>query len=242
MGEPQPFSTLSTADLATTCCNEMDRYQQQKKSNQVYCLELFRRALASKQEDAWERLLNGCIADHVHGCFYGHPRWQLAHRYQQAEFYVVESFLRLWRSSLGHVLRIESLGEMLSLLARCLHCAIMEEIRLWEPPNARGRAANAPAPEDTQHWPAHTTPSAEPMSASDPSEDAIMRERVREVWECAKTQYERRIFTLRWRLGYTPQEMAKRWPKHYPSPSKISETLQNILARYYRRRRKLDES
>jgi len=72
----------------------------------------------------------------------------------------------------------------------------------------------------------------------------IRRERLRAVWNCARDEREQRLFVLRWRLGYEPREIAARWSRLYPnetiSADSVGQTLQNIVARYYRRARKDD--
>src|SRR5262249_2566626 len=131
MVHPDPLQTLSTATVSTSCCHEMRRYRMREQSDPAYCLELFRRALHSHEDEAWERLLNGCVADHVRGKLHKHACWPLARKYQDEQFYLVESFARLWRSTLGQPPHLESLGGLFSLLHACLHSAILEELRVW---------------------------------------------------------------------------------------------------------------
>lgn len=227
MADPDYILSLSTSDLSTSCCLEMTRYRRHQNSNPAYCLELFRRALQINLNDAWERLLSDCVAEFLRGKLVRHASWEAARRYQDARSYVVEAFARFWRSNAGHPLRQESLGGLLSLLHRCLHSAILEELRLWEPPDSRG----GPPVE-----------LSESQAGPDPMDIVLSRERLREIWECALSDRERRIFRLRWLLGYTPKAMVDNWPQDYPNTRDISQTLQNILARYYRRKRPLGEA
>jgi hypothetical protein len=79
------------------------------------------------------------------------------------------------------------------------------------------------------------------MTEADPTaEHALSRELLLEVRACARTDRERRIFALRWEQGYTPQAIVEIWPQEFPETREISQVLQNILARYYRRKRKLE--
>ncbi|MGO8950139.1 MAG: hypothetical protein ACLQUY_21280 [Ktedonobacterales bacterium] len=222
MSHPDSLLSLSIAELSTSCCREMDRYRKREQNDAAYCVELFRRALQGNQNEAWECLLGQCVGDFLRAKLFKHVCWPTARKYQDAHFYIVESFARLWRSNAGHPLRVDSLGSLLLLLHRCLHSAILEELRLWKPPDARG---GLPIP---------------PPDVPDPMETLINRERLREIWDCANSDRERRIFNLRWVLGYTPQAMVDNWPSDFPDTREISQTLQNILARYYRRKRKFD--
>src|SRR5215831_9983895 len=176
MASADSILTLSTADLSASCCYEMSRFQKREESDPAYCIELFRRALHGKQEEAWERLLDGCIADFVRAKLYRHVCWRLARKYQEEKFYVVECFTRLWRSNVGHPLRLESLGGLLSLLHQCLHSAILEELRFWTPPDARGKRS---IPQPAQ---------SEPITGPDPTgDDVLRRELLLEIKTCART-------------------------------------------------------
>src|ERR1700726_3563470 len=49
---PQP-EQLSINDLARCCSEETSKFLRQSASNDRYCLELFRRAITRRSEDAW---------------------------------------------------------------------------------------------------------------------------------------------------------------------------------------------
>jgi hypothetical protein len=141
-----------------------------------------------------------------------------------------------------------------------LHSAILEELRLWVPPGSwhkkakdgenrdgdekgTGEVADADRSRaDTQHWPSRATEPREPEDPRNPDDVTVNRERLRDIWACARGEREQRVFVLRWHLGYTPSEIAARWPRMYPDESRsaadISQMIQNILARYYRQCRK----
>src|SRR5213595_3602212 len=44
---------LSINDLARCCCEETNKFLKQSESNDRYCLELFRRAIVKRDDDAW---------------------------------------------------------------------------------------------------------------------------------------------------------------------------------------------
>src|SRR6266699_3997426 len=44
---------LSINDLARCCSEETNKFLKQSVSNDRYCLELFRRAISKRDEDAW---------------------------------------------------------------------------------------------------------------------------------------------------------------------------------------------
>jgi hypothetical protein len=228
--------------LAAACCVQMEQYKAHKESNSAYCLELFRRALQSSagKDIAWQHLLEGCIGNQVRSALYRHPAHARALAYQNAQFYLVEAFARFWRSTQGRPLRLDSLAGLFALLHRCLHSALLEEIRIWTPPGARGRkpqSEESQAPEDTQHWPSSDPPYREPAAESVLDEIVHARECAREIWACAKSDKERHLLGLRW-LGYKPQQIVERWPGEYSTTREIGQILQNVLARYHRLKRK----
>src|SRR5436305_12808046 len=48
-----PLQLLPINDLARCCCEETNKFLKQSVSNDRYCLELFRRAIVKRDDDAW---------------------------------------------------------------------------------------------------------------------------------------------------------------------------------------------
>src|SRR3989442_13869188 len=48
-----PLQLLPINDLARCCCEETNKFLRQSVSNDRYCLELFRRAIVKRDDDAW---------------------------------------------------------------------------------------------------------------------------------------------------------------------------------------------
>src|SRR5438128_10565501 len=48
-----PLQMLSINDLARCCSEETNKFLKQSVSNDRYCLELFRRAITRRSDDAW---------------------------------------------------------------------------------------------------------------------------------------------------------------------------------------------
>jgi hypothetical protein len=240
-----PVRSIAINAVGAQCCDQMAKYKAHKESTSAYCLELFRRALQghAEREIAWQHLLEGCVGDQVRSAFYRHPSRYRALVHQNEQFYVVEAFARFWRSNEGRPLRLDSLAGLFALLHRCLHSALLEEIRIWTPPGSRGRkpqSTDSQPIEDTRHWPSPTPMYLEPATESDVDEGVRSRECAREIWACAKSDREHRLLGLRW-LGYTPLQIVDRWPDQYPTTREVGQILQNILARYHRRKRKQEQ-
>src|SRR4249920_4093611 len=52
-GSAPQMDLLSINDLARCCSEETNKFLKQSVSNDQYCLELFRRAISKRDEDAW---------------------------------------------------------------------------------------------------------------------------------------------------------------------------------------------
>src|SRR5262249_54984634 len=143
MADPDALQTLAIADVSAHCCREMDNYRAKQQNAGTFCVELLRRALHSKLDEAWNHVadLNGCIANRLRGKLHHHRAWATARRYQVDEHYLVDAFVRVWRANQTSPRRIEPFAAFLSYLDECLHCAILDEIRFWEPPDHRGKGA-----------------------------------------------------------------------------------------------------
>jgi DNA-directed RNA polymerase specialized sigma24 family protein len=243
---------LPLTAVADSCCREAAQFTPNRENDSAFCLELFRRALQRMQNDAWSHIM-ACFTSYVRGQFYHHSMWRAALKFQDEHVYIVEAFTRLWKSNQSRPLVVESVGGVLAFLKRCLHCAIMDEIRLWRPVQVKLPQGSVAKQPDVAGVDDHGLAAVEVTSASlvdaetavapGPSMDDIViwREQLRQLLDCCVTPSERRLLVLRWIQGYQPRVIAERWPDDYPTPSNISQTLQNVLARYYRRMRKLDQ-
>jgi hypothetical protein len=237
------IASLPMAVLDTACCRAVELFHHQEVSDPADCLEIFRRALELKQDAAWECLLNGCVGAEVRGRLVSDSAWRIARRYQSEEAYLTFAFTRfmLWhagRVASDEPVRLDSFGGLLTLLHKCLHCALLEEMRIWSPPGT-WQKKYVPATggqTETMGW-ASPSFSGEPMGDKSPEDVALDREVLRQVWSCARGRREQRLIALRWYLGYPPREIVERWPQEYSSTREIGQMLQNILARYYRKYR-----
>src|SRR5262249_17369511 len=160
------------------------------------CLELFRRAVQLKLDEAWEVLLTSCVGAELRGRLLSHRAWPRARRYQPGDTYLTEAFARFcaWsetQASANRPVRLESFSGLLTFLHRCLHSAILEELRIWAPPGTWGKKvktaepAARSSPPEFEHWPSPAPMPREPESRSDPSEETLNREVLRALWACA---------------------------------------------------------
>src|SRR5258708_11245314 len=82
---------LSVSTLVERCRREIQAYRRGEPSDEMYGLELLRRALVQGDQDAWAGVEH-CLSELVRGWLYGHPRrlagprWGGGGRYRVAPF------------------------------------------------------------------------------------------------------------------------------------------------------------
>ena len=86
--------SLTISQLAERCQAERERYRRTRQADEVYCLELFRRALTEQDEAAWEVIYRQYQPLVTH--------WVLrysrfADTGEEAVFFVNAVFTRMWQ-------------------------------------------------------------------------------------------------------------------------------------------------
>src|SRR5437016_14510364 len=79
MSAAPTLSALSISALAKHCIREMSNYRNGESSNELYGLELFRRAIVQSNQDAW-LCLQQCFSELVFSWLRRHPRKEDASR------------------------------------------------------------------------------------------------------------------------------------------------------------------
>jgi|SRR5215467_12839000 len=215
--------SLALPVLGDACCRETEAFRSRGSSDPTFCIELFRRALQERLQDAWQHLMT-CFGGSVRAWLYRHPRRGSALAHQDETFYITGTFAKLWETNQRSPLVITTLPALLSYLQRCLHTVVMEEARFWQRPHV-------PLEEG-----------ADRDSGSTPEDELPPREDLANLVSCAADERERRLIGLRWLRGYPPAEIVRRWPEEYPQVREVYQMLQNILARYYRRFRRDEDA
>ncbi len=219
-----PLEKLTLTTLLAHCTQEMRRYRRRELNDDRYCLELFRRALVERREDAWEMLY---IMFYDSAClwFRCHPSKMSALRYDSEKSYVDDAFKRLWQWSNNQqeALLFTSLAGALKALHLCLHSAIMDVLR------------------------AYARPREEPIPdyglSDDPTflvEDLYHQD---EWWEIIASiltnERERRVIYLLYHCGLKPREIIHHCPGEFSNEQEIYRLTRNSLDRLRRNADKL---
>jgi hypothetical protein len=121
---------MSLAILAEHCAQEIKKYWRNEPSDERYGLEIMRRAVSLRDNEAWttvQRQFNGI----VHSWFSRYTYKETALRYESEQDYVDHAFQRFWQAVSSQGFTFTSLSRALGYLRLCLHCAIKDTLRMY---------------------------------------------------------------------------------------------------------------
>src|SRR5579859_161019 len=122
------LSEMSLAALTQCCTQELAKYRRKEPSNDIYCLEIFRRAVMQRDNEAWT-ILRALFSESVKLWIARHPYREAALRHEPENNYIDDTFRRFWQAVSDQQLAFSTLSGALSYLHLCLNCAIMDTLR-----------------------------------------------------------------------------------------------------------------
>jgi len=211
----KPLAQMSLANLTEYSAREISKYRQNELSDDSYCLEILRRAVVLRSNEAWIVLLQ-LFSDNVHLWFARHSHHEAALRHEVEQNYVDDAFRRFWQAVADQKLSFSSLGGALCYLRLCLHCAIMDTLRTYVRSNL-------------ESMPDHGHPD-EPQV-----ED---RYHENELWETISNvlpgERERRVAYLHFHCNLKPREIVRYCPGEFGGEEEIYRLKRNIMERIVR--------
>ena len=213
----QPGPTITIAELARCCAEEMARYRRRQCSDPRYCYELFRCALVERDEEAWAAVYSQY---HRLVC-----RW-MGDVPGDPDGLVNETFERLWRAippdRFGD---FSTLGGILEYLKRCAQCTAIDARRREERQQAEEAAL---ARMQLVRAEGKRSPSEQVL-------DAIVGE---QLIECATERLhdlgEQLVFRASFEWNLRPGTIAERWSDMFASAREVSRIKERILRRLRR--------
>ena len=127
MPEEPDLNQLTIAGLAQHCAHETDLFFQRQSYDPRFCYELFRRAIADRNEQAWE-----CIYIQYHALVTGwvHKHLMFAATGEEPAYFVNRAFEKLWASLPAERFgRFPDLKAVLRYLQMCVHSVIIDYVR-----------------------------------------------------------------------------------------------------------------
>ena len=212
-----PMHLLDVSVLAQGCKVEIDKYRRGEPDSDQYCVELLRRALAQRDEEAWN-VFQQNFTQTMQRWMHTHRMYDLACRYDSEENYIAQAFARFWIATAQHQ-RVEfaSLAAALRYLRASLNAAILDILRAY------ARSKQLPLLE-----------SEEPEDPYANSDDA------HEVWEVIRSflpnEREQRIAYLLFHCGLKPRQILKYCPDEFRDIQEIYRLWHNVTDRLARNR------
>lgn len=218
---------LSVNDLARCCTEETNKFLRNSTSNDRYCLELFRRAIAGRNEDAWT-----CIYQQYAPLVL---TWVNQHQSaasllgQDGGAPLVNAAFAKFAQALtpAKMGNFDSLAAILKYLKMCVHSVIADEVRARQ----------------TRLYEETLDAIEQEPSSEDPAEDVISGLSVQSLWQVIQEELngedERLLIYLAYVQGMKPAEICTQHHQFFSSVEDVYRIKRNVLERLRRNRRLL---
>lgn len=211
---------MNLALLADRCTDEMKLHRRKEAYDDRFCLEIFRRAIIQRLDQAWE-VLQQRFGETVRIWLHSHASNDVALMRDTEENYVAQTFSRFWFAVRDQQLEFSSLNAALSYLHATLNGILTDTLR------SHLRSREVPIPE--------VGFSKEPVS-----EDSVDTS---SVWQSIQSllsdQREQRVAYLLYYCGLKPREIVTRCPQEFDDIKEVYRLNHNIVERLRRNRNQL---
>lgn len=224
----QGAGDLCLRDLIAACRAESAAFAQRQAVDGRYGHELFQRALALRQERAWEAIVD------LYGCQV--RRWVLrhqgyAHLDLEVDDIVYPAFARMWRAlPPARMSEFTSLAGLLQFLRACIHSEIMQGLR-DQTRRPRVDWVN-PGEEEEEPW-------EELLETGDtalaPMEDRVLQAHEWDaVLRSLSDERELLVVACSYAGDLPPREIAAFNPALFGDAAQVSQVKENVLRRLRR--------
>jgi hypothetical protein len=216
---------LPINELVQRCSDETSKFLKQRTSDDRYCLELFRRAIVARNENAWSSIYQQYAPLVL--------TWVTQHQSATSLFgqdgcaALVNAAFAKFAQALTppKMSNFESLAAVLKYLKMCVHSVVADEVRIRQ----------ARAYEETLE-----SIDQEPAS-DDPADDVISSLSAQAIWQVileeVNNEGERVLIHFAYIYGMKPGEICLRYPHLFPTVEDVYRSKRNILDRLRRNRR-----
>jgi DNA-directed RNA polymerase specialized sigma24 family protein len=211
---------MSLADLARTCRDETNKFLRGEPRDDAFCFEIFERAIAHRDHDAWESIITqyrGIVVAYIGQ----HTAAGLVP--EDDHFWVNRAFQRFWMAlSPERFDRFPDLAALLKYLKMCVHSVLMDEVRARR--SAQVTSLDAVPPE------AATTSDSERLAIGELARQQLWQAIRREVQD----EREVLVVELSFVRGLKPGEIYERHPDRYADVGEVYRVKRNALERLRR--------
>jgi len=215
---------LSVEELAHRCAAETERFFRRVGGHDNrFCFELFRLALADRNDAAWSKLYEqyrGLVTGWIHE----HPQFAMAN--EESDYFLNGVFTSMWKACTPErFVNFADLPALLAYLKSCVHTTIINHSRKRRPPLAEI---------------SDELVGASPVSeTTDPMAGALLHQLARtELWHLLDTllhnDKERLVTELYFIQGMKPRLIYEQYHEHFTNVQEIYRVKQNLLERLSR--------
>jgi len=219
---------LSVNDLARCCAEETAKFLRQSASNDRYCLELFRRALVRRDDDAW-----ACLYQQYSSLVL---TWVNQHQSatsllgQDGGAPLVNAVFAKFAQALTPLKmdNFTTLAALLKYLKMCVHSVIADEVRSRQ----------------TRQYEETLEAIEQEPATDDPAEDVIAGLSMQHLWQVIQGELhgedERLLIYLAYVQGLKPAEICAQQRHFFATVEDVYRVKRNVLERLRRNRRLLE--
>jgi RNA polymerase sigma factor (sigma-70 family) len=220
-----PIQLLHINDLARCCSEETHKFLRQNASNDRYCMEIFRRAIVLRDNDAW-----ACIYQQYAPLVL---TW-ITQRQSAAPILsqdgsgpLVNAVFAKFAQALAPAKmdNFDTLAAILKYLKMCVHSVVADEVRIRQ---------------SRQYEETLELIEQEPAS-DDPADDVVSTISAQGLWQVIKEELngedERMLIYLAYIQGLKPSEISSQHKRLFPTVDDVYRIKRNVLERLRRNRR-----
>jgi len=201
---------MSISELTSYCIKEILLYQKGVLQQEMYCIELLRRAMLQGKQDAWKSVQK-LLSETVRGWISEYPRKEEACDLESEETYVDRAFARFYLLSVSQQREFSQLSAALQYLKVCLSGVILWKLRAC----SRTRAFPLPTFGDTgESTVVHAT-----------DNDIVWNILCR----LCKSVREQRLAYLLFQCGLQPRDIVNYYPQEFHDLREIVRVRYTIL-------------
>ncbi len=215
-------NSLTIPQLAERCRTEVERYRQTQQSNEIYCFELFQRALTRQEEAAWTAIY---VQFQPLVNIWVHQYSRFSQTDEEASYFVNEAFIRMWQryaSDPEGASNLDRLGKCLQYLRMCIGSAIEDFLR------RRKKDALVTAVTLEGYDRPNSGVAAE-------VEWNLILDKLRDILvEIIRNDQERLVVEESWVYDLAPRQIQKNHPEVFSDAAQVNQIKRNIIKRLKR--------
>lgn len=222
MSQPTDLRVSALASIAHRCARETELFFQRQPHDPRYCFELFRRAIADRDQGAWA-LVYAQYQPLV-------TRWVERHSAfassgEDVEYFVNRAFEKMWAAiNPDKFSRFPDLKSLLRYLQMCVHSAILDQVRQAQ------HLVILSSVEDLARGSMPQSPTTD--------EQALAGVYRQQFWDQISTrlrnEQERKVVYGSFVLGLKPREICVQFQRTFRDVREVYRVKENVLARLRR--------